>query len=50
MKKFPENVLALLVASGGPMEGNDTGALLDLLAVGFRILTYSRAPVGGTML
>ena len=44
-KKFPENVAALLAASGGPIGGRETGALLELLPVGFNMFTYSRASV-----
>ena len=42
-KKLPVKVAALLVARGGPMEGKGTGALLELLPVGLRMFTYSRA-------
>ena len=37
---------ALLAATGGPIGGKDTGALLlELAAVGFSMLTYSRVSV-----
>ena len=45
-KKLPENVGGFTGLLTGPMGGNATGALPELLPLGFSMFTYSRASVG----